>query len=917
MKTKLIVLIALIFINVEAYGQLSKWLVHETNGQLHLIDFTTPSPTISNPAPGYGLGGDEEVNIMTDANNNVLFSLVSNSTTNIEVRDRNWVVMPNGNGLLGHNSTLESCIVRIPCSTNKYYIIHFQTDVTRNLYYSIVDMSLNGGFGDVSVQNTFLGTGYDEALSVSHQMPNGCRWLLTSKATGNNYEIYRFLISQTGIGSPTLIATVPCSVPAFIAHEIEISHNNTKVAMSTMLSASTSPDVVVWDFDLLSGTLSNPQNFSVSSQPVVGVEFSPDNTKIYWRTNITTDNSELGRIDLLTSTSALINSSFGRFGTLIETAGNGKLYATHNYNIDYLSEIANPDAANIASIGFTFNSIFVSSSGTRPGLPNAVDGELPGSTTTPQYINFTAIPIDSCGQYQFIDSTCLATWWEWDFGDNTFSNLQSPTHQYTSNGTFTVTHRVVACGDTLTLQQPNFININNIYPVAQFPAPAPVCDGITVNFSNNSTGAISYLWDFGDNSSSTLSAPSHLYLSPGTYQVVLTVTNSCGTSSSTQTVIVNPNPVAAITPDGPTTFCSGGSVVLTASGGVSYLWSTSATSTAISVNTSGMYTVTVTDANNCTGTTATTVTVFPIPSVTLSPPGPLSICGNNTITLTANATSSVTYQWFQNNNSVPNETGATYTTGTTGNYYVIITDVNGCTASSNIVVITQGNVGPEVSISSSLQEGCLQNTIFIGYGPQSITLTAICPSAATFLWSTGATTPSITVTSAGTYSVTVWDSSGCASPATPESQITIQVLDIRCGHGLKKIILCHVPEGNPGNPQTLCIAPPAVTYHLSLHQYDCLGPCSLYYRAENMIEAENFYVMPHPNPFNNGFNLTILSASSNSVTVNIHDMLGRIVEIYNDVTEQTLIGTKLNAGIYFAEVIQDDNRQMVQIIKSE
>ena len=84
-----------------------------------------------------------------------------------------------------------------------------------------------------------------------------------------------------------------------------------------------------------------------------------------------------------------------------------------------------------------------------------------------------------------------------------------------------------------------------------------------------------------------------------------------------------------------------------------------------------------------------------------------------------------------------------------------------------------------------------------------------------------------------------------------------------------------------------------------------------------MIEAENFYVMPHPNPFSSGFNLTILTASSNSVMVNIHDMLGQVVETYTNVTEHTLIGTKLTAGIYFAEVIQDDNRQMIQIVKSE
>jgi hypothetical protein len=165
--------------------------------------------------------------------------------------------------------------------------------------------------------------------------------------------------------------------------------------------------------------------------------------------------------------------------------------------------------------------------------------------------------------------------------------------------------------------------------------------------------------------------------------------------------------------------------------------------------------------------------------------------------------------------------------------------------------------------------------------------------------------------------VIAFDVNGCPSPSPAILQPPINVIDIRCGHGLKKIMLCHVPEGNPGNPQTLCIGPPAVPPHLEYHRYDCLGPCSLYYRESEIIEENNFYVLPHPNPFSSGFSMTILSASTASVTVNIHDMLGRIVETHNEVTEHTLIGTVLNAGIYFAEVVQGDHRQMIQIVKQE
>jgi hypothetical protein len=126
-----------------------------------------------------------------------------------------------------------------------------------------------------------------------------------------------------------------------------------------------------------------------------------------------------------------------------------------------------------------------------------------------------------------------------------------------------------------------------------------------------------------------------------------------------------------------------------------------------------------------------------------------------------------------------------------------------------------------------------------------------------------------------------------------------------------------VPEGQPGNPQTLCIGPPAIPPHLELHRYDCLGPCSLYFRQENIVDVETFFAYPKPNPFSSGFTIHILTASTNSVTVNIHDMLGRIIETYHDVTETTLMGTHLNKGIYFAEVIQDNTHKMIQVVKSE
>src|SRR5204863_2393616 len=128
------------------------------------------------------------------------------------------------------------------------------------------------------------------------------------------------------------------------------------------------------------------------------------------------------------------------------------------------------------------------------------------------------------------------------------------------------------------------------------------------------------------------------------------------------------------------------------------------------------------------------------------------------------------------------------------------------TATSTPVAVVTGTGPTNVSITSSPTAGCLPNTIYVGYGAQSITLNASATGAVSYLWSTGATTQSISVTTAGAYSVTAYDANGCASLQTGETETIINVVDARCGNDRKKITLCHVPNGNMNNAQAICIA---------------------------------------------------------------------------------------------------------------
>jgi PKD repeat protein len=134
-------------------------------------------------------------------------------------------------------------------------------------------------------------------------------------------------------------------------------------------------------------------------------------------------------------------------------------------------------------------------------------------------------------------ATCLATWWEWDFGDGTTSNVQAPQHTF-ATGTYDITLRVVACGDTLSLTRPAYITSTTVAPVAGMAFTDTVCTGQPVTFTNSSLGATGYSWDFGDGSGSTLSDPVHSYAAAGTYIVELAASNSCMGDTIASPIIV-------------------------------------------------------------------------------------------------------------------------------------------------------------------------------------------------------------------------------------------------------------------------------------------------------------------------------------------------------------------------------------------
>ncbi|MDD1709764.1 MAG: PKD domain-containing protein, partial [Methanoregulaceae archaeon] len=148
-------------------------------------------------------------------------------------------------------------------------------------------------------------------------------------------------------------------------------------------------------------------------------------------------------------------------------------------------------------------------------------------------------------------STNNPTSWAWQFGDGTSSIAQSPVHIYQAAGTYTVNLTVERpCGDGTVR------NSTISREVSVDPTPLPVADftmnatsgvpPLTVQFTDNSTGAMNWSWNFGDGDTSTLQNPSHVFNALGTYSVSLTVCNNCGCD-----MIAKPVTATGCIPPGP------------------------------------------------------------------------------------------------------------------------------------------------------------------------------------------------------------------------------------------------------------------------------------------------------------------------------------------------------------------------------
>ncbi len=319
-------------------------------------------------------------------------------------------------------------------------------------------------------------------------------------------------------------------------------------------------------------------------------------------------------------------------------------------------------------------------------------------------------------------------------------------------GTFTIRYIVTnQCGSDTAAQ---LVTVNPA-PTVSLGSFSDICEGspsITLSGGTPIGGTYSGIGVTGTQFNPSVSGV-------GTFKIYYDYTDGIGCSSrDSSTITVNPLPSITLTPD--TSICDGSSIALTAVGGSSYLWSTSATTASIVVTplTTTKYYVTVTGSGNCSSVDSVMVAVNPAPTASIT--GTNLICEGTSTTLTANGGTS--YLW----SNASTTAGITVSPIVSTTYSVTITDANGCTASAAQLVTV--NPAPTVSLGSFSD---------ICEGSPSITLSGGTPIGGTYsgIGVTG-TQFNPSVSGVGTFKIYYDYTDGIGCSSRDSSTITVNPL---------------------------------------------------------------------------------------------------------------------------------------------
>jgi gliding motility-associated-like protein len=482
------------FQNIYAQRQTANWFFGLSAG----LDFNcNPPDTIRGASSFYALEGSSSI---SDENGNLLFYTNGDSVWN-----RRHKVMPNGYGLgqnpqCGNSSTQGSLIVPVPESDSLFYI--FTTDCAEwnlgnGFRYSIVDMSMNGGMGDVRVRSVKLIDTVVEKIAAVHHSNGKDIWVLTHKF--NSDEFYAYLITKNGINTTPIVSKqgqIQYYSPA-------LPFNRTCMARGMMKFSPDGKKLIVLSTSDCNLYPLRAEMFKFNDTTgAVNLDYSiddPDST-MYYAASFSFDSK------LLYLTTGWLNVNLHQFD--VENSNSSTSFLASKIVIHTRPQMSNP-------------SMLV-------GLSMAPNGKIYISTNREYLdaINYPNLRDTFCGYQQQAITLKKCPY-------QTYSALSSINFVQSF---FRDTFIGRSCKDTL------WANFN--YTVN--------CVDKTIHFIDSSgpqKEMAYYYWEFGDSSNgvpntSYLINPTHQYAKKGTYQVRLTVSkyplnSTCKTANIVKTVLIN------------------------------------------------------------------------------------------------------------------------------------------------------------------------------------------------------------------------------------------------------------------------------------------------------------------------------------------------------------------------------------------
>jgi PKD repeat protein len=350
--------------------------------------------------------------------------------------------------------------------------------------------------------------------------------------------------------------------------------------------------------------------------------------------------------------------------------------------------------------------------------------------------------------------------YQWQKNGAVIPMATNPSYTANTSGAYTI---VVTDGNNCMNSASTNVTVNPLPNTnISYVTPTTFCQGGNVVLSVPHVPNALYEWSRNGVTIPNAEMAHYVATTSGNYSVEVLDVNLCYSESAATAVTVNTNPSPVITVNGNTNFCEGDSVQLTASGGLTYLWSTTSTNAAIWLRAGGFYTVTVSNGN-CSATAAQQVSPRAVPPASIAAIGPLTFCRGSNVTLNANTGTGLTYQWQKNGSPVLGSTNSTFVTDTTGSYRVIVTGTNGCTTTTSALTVTS-NPNPMARLTPSAPVTLCQGD----------SARFSISGGTTYLWSNNRTDTAFWVKTGGAYAVTVTDANGCTAYAA--NSLTINAL---------------------------------------------------------------------------------------------------------------------------------------------